>query len=135
MYFRFGGRHLGFPTYNILYFISYGEFLGLSAMADLLLLRIEVIAIGVIFACVLYWNFHARQASIGPRLKTGSRPQLVAVFGVITAPDPTQLNSTGRRISEHVQNSPTGQKLRFFVDFSRVELSRVVRVITAPDAL
>jgi hypothetical protein len=59
-YFRFGGRHLGFPTYNLLAFITYGEFIGLSAIADLLLLRIEVIVIGVIFAYVYYFGISMR---------------------------------------------------------------------------
>ena len=59
-YFRFVGRHLEFPTFNLLYFVAYGEFFGLSAIADLLLLRIEVIAIGVIFAYVYYIGISLR---------------------------------------------------------------------------
>jgi len=49
---------------------------------------------------------------------------LATVFGLFTLPDATQLNSTS---SEHVQNSATGKKLAIF---SRVELSRVVKVFT-----
>ena len=86
-------------------------------MADSLLLQIEVIAVGVIFVYVYYVGLFMRGSLLLAHAKNWVSTSWSQFFGVITAPDPTQLNSTGRRISEHVQNSATGQKLRFVRQF------------------
>jgi hypothetical protein len=54
---------------------------------------------------------------------------LVAVFGAITVPDPSQLK---RRNSEHVQNCPTDKNWPIILEF---QLGKISRVITAPDSL